>query len=100
MLELDCIEWVDGDPTLLGRFYGELSKAPQLEEIEQQSCLFVWNPDLLIEIPKHLITPWSEDEEDEYGYIWIHRPDADIHYRGKDKVKEVLEEYASDLQYR
>ena len=30
-LQIDGIQWIDGEPSALGWFYGELSKAPHLE---------------------------------------------------------------------
>jgi len=97
-LQIDGVRWVDGAPPALGWFYGELSKAPQLEEIEQQTCFFTADPDGELGIPKHLLKPWSEDEEDEDGFIAIHRPATDIHYKGKEQVKKVLKECAAGMR--
>jgi hypothetical protein len=94
-LQIDGIQWIDGEPSALGWFYGELSKAPHLEEIEQQTCFFVADPDGELGIPKHLLRPWSHYEEDEDGFTWVHRPGTDIHHKGKDQVKKVLEECAA-----
>ncbi|GAB7325802.1 hypothetical protein MBLNU13_g09888t3 [Cladosporium sp. NU13] len=96
-LQIDGIQWADGAPSALGWFYSELSKAPQLEEIEQQTYFFTADPNGNLGIPKHLSQPWFENEEDEHGFIWVYRSDIDIHYRGKDQVKQVLEECAASM---
>lgn len=98
MLKLSGIEWVDGEPSVLGWFYGELSDANQLEEIQQNACLFVEDLDVEFGIPKHLLTPWSDDRKDEDGFVEVHRPGTDIHHRGKNQVKKVLEECAFSMQ--
>ena len=97
-LQIGDIQWTDGAPSVLGWFYGELSKAPHLEEVEQHNCFFMSDPGGVLHIPKHLLRPWSEVYEDEGEYIWVHRPGTDIHYKGKDKVKKVLEECAASIQ--
>jgi hypothetical protein len=56
-LQIDGIQWIDGGPWALGWFCGELSKAPQLEEFEQQTCFFVADPDGELGIPKRLLKP-------------------------------------------
>lgn len=97
-LQIESIQWTDDGPSALCWFYGELSEAPQLEEIEQQDCFFTADVHAKLGIPTHLLKPWSEDEEDEDGFIWIHLPNTDIHHKGKDLVKQALEECAASMR--
>jgi hypothetical protein len=97
-LQIDGIQWIGGALSALGWFYGELSKALCLEEIEQQTSIFVADPDGELGIPKYLLKPWSDHEENEDGFTRVQRPGTDIHYKGKDQVKKVLEECAASMR--
>ena len=97
VLGISGIAWTDGDPSVLCRLYGESTNADQLEGFEKDNCFLLSDTEVKLAIPKHLLRPFSQHEVDENGFIWVHSPDIDIHYKGKDQARQVLEECAASM---
>lgn len=109
-LSLQHVNWTDGTTSDLGKFYGELSMAHNLEQIRQWSCYLGQGSSYhRPEMPMHLSWPWTsdvplengyqDDDQDEEGtddyYIWVHTEGSTMRWNGKDLVNAVLKELAA-----
>jgi hypothetical protein len=95
-LELVDVNIPDGNTAALGGFYRELSTPQELEHIHQQKCCFREDPDVHFpDMPVHLLEPFSTEEEDDDGFIWVETEQSSLTCEGKDIVNSVLNECAA-----